>query len=58
MINNNELIILLNKYGIDGKKLIKNNPNVLIHGKYNEIERIIIFLQSIGIYAKNIEISI
>lgn len=41
MINNNELIILLNKYGIDGKKLIKNNPNVLIYGKYNQIKDIL-----------------
>lgn len=55
MITNNELVNLLEKYGIDGKKMIKNNPNVLIYGDYDNIEKIIIFLQSIGISAKNIE---
>ena len=32
VINSGELINVLNDYGIDGEKLIKNNPNVLAYG--------------------------
>ena len=55
MIYSNELIELLNDYGINGKKLIENNPNVLAYAKKEEVIRILDFLEKIGIKAKNIE---
>ena len=55
MMEYNALVILLNKYGINGELLIKNNPKVLEYVEYNNAEEIIIFLKDIGINPKNIE---
>ena len=52
MIGDITLIKLLNKYGIDGKKLIENNSNVLDYGNYEEIEEILKYL----IYELNCEV--
>ena len=54
VINSGELINVLNDYGIDGEKLIKNNPNILAYGEKNNIIQILNFLNEIGIKAKNI----
>ena len=56
MIGDITLINLLNKYGIDGKKLIVNNPNVLDYGNYEEIEEILNYLvEELKCEPKNIE---
>ena len=55
MIDSNDLILVLNDYGIDGEKLIKNNPNVLAYADKNNVIRILDFLNEIGIKARNIE---
>ena len=56
MIGDLTLEKLLYKYGIDGKKLIKNNPNVLEYGEYDEIERILKYLvEELQIESRNIE---
>ena len=52
MINGNDLINLLNEYGVDGKKLIENNPNVLAYAKKENVIEILDFLEQIGIKAK------
>lgn len=44
MIKNKILIELLNKYEIDGEKLIKNNQNILEYGDYEEIKKILNYL--------------
>ena len=54
VINSGELINVLNDYGIDGEKLIKNNPNILAYGEKNNIIQILNFLNEIGIKVKNI----
>ena len=55
MIENKNLVLLLNRYGIDGNKLVKNNQNVLEYGEYDNIEKIIKFLKGINIEPKYIE---
>ena len=55
MVEYIELIKLLDIYGIDGKKLISNNNNVLNYGDYKEIEKIISYLLDKGFKPKTIE---
>lgn len=55
MVDKYQFIRLLERYGLDANKLIENNINVLEYAKYLNAEKIIIYLQSIGISNKNIE---
>ena len=44
MIGVDLLKLLLERYGIDPNKVIKNNENVLVKGNYDEIESVIKYL--------------
>ena len=56
MIGVDLLKLLLERYGIDSNKVIKNNENVLVKGNYDEIESVIKYLiGELKISPKNIE---
>ena len=56
MIGVDLLKLLLEGYGIDPNKVIKNNENVLVKGNYDEIESVIKYLiGELKISSKNIE---
>ena len=56
MIGVDLLKLLLERYGIDPNKVIKNNENVLVKGNYDEIEDVIKYLiGELKISPKNIE---
>ena len=56
MIGVDLLKLLLEGYGIDPNKVIKNNENVLVKGNYDEIESVIKYLiDELKISPKNIE---
>ena len=56
MIGVDLLKLLLERYGIDPNKVIKNNENVLVKGNYDEIEDVIKYLiGELKISSKNIE---
>ena len=56
MIGVDLLKLLLERYGIDPNKVIKNNENVLVKGNYDEIESVIKYLiGELKISPKNIE---
>ena len=56
MIGVDLLKLLLERYGIDPNKVIKNNENVLVKGNYDEIESVIKYLiDELKISPKNIE---
>ncbi len=56
MIGIDLLKLLLERYGIDPNKVIKNNENVLVKGNYDEIESVIKYLiGELKISPKNIE---
>ena len=56
MIGVDLLKLLLEGYGIDPNKVIKNNENVLVKGNYDEIESVIKYLiGELKISPKNIE---
>ena len=44
MIGEFDLRDLLNSYGIDYKKVLKNNVNVISNGEYEEIKSVLSFL--------------
>ena len=56
MIEVYDLVVLLNKYGVDGNKLLKKNSYVIEKGYYYEIEKTLKYLISeLNIEPKNIE---
>ena len=56
MIGEFDLRDLLNSYGIDYKKVLKNNVNVISNGEYEEIKSVLSFLvKKVGISPKSIE---
>ena len=55
MIEQTKFIELLEQYGIDGRKLIDTNQNVLEYAEYHNAEAIIRFLQKKGVQNKNIK---
>ena len=44
MVGQAELIKILDKYGLDGKKMIENNSNILEYGNPKEIDKILDYL--------------
>ena len=56
MIGSYELNELLSKYGVDAKKVVSKNDNVLTYGEYQEIKNVLEFLvRECGISPRNIE---
>ena len=56
MIGSYELGELLSKYGVDEKKVVRKNDNVLTYGEYQEIKNVLEFLvHECGISPRNIE---